>query len=500
MGLLSSLKKRRRRFESQTMQRFGEISQKHGLNLNPDDYRYIAQALAKAKIKRRGLFGGFGILDIVFSIASIFTGGALGAAAAAAGLGTNMLTSKNAKKAQNLAYQTQILQRKTAWQKALRDKAEEGEGIFLKNLQAYPAYANGALFKRGAAGSQSFTPSSAFDVTKGLSGQIKTDWVDEMLTGRGHFSAAGNAGYMQGVGEGYIDTESGGLDADELRESLFHQAAREHERILRGFVELASAGFDFCGTANEHFQRVVEEVVCPSLRQICTLDFLEKNKNYNKALRLEIPLHLSTLTQSKKLDKEGRERLLKSSDRFKAVIERDLQGFKRHHGEISHARLEERRAEFERALLEEERALHNDRFYIQKSRLFSLEEKRENYREMVEAKVSLFLHKVGRVFYYEDVRGLNNARLLGREFFHTTDLKWVIKHYKSMEEVFAQLYGEGENSIVEFYEDYILKNFADLEFYNGARKKAFWIELDGKRWIKIVNDTTEILEPLYRGF
>lgn len=265
-------------------------------------------------------------------------------------------------------------------------------------------------------------------------------------------------------------------------------------------MELAAAGFDFCGTANEHFQRVVEEVVCPSLRQICTLDFLEKNKNYNMALRLEIPLHLSTLKQSKKLDKAARDGLLKSSDKFRAVVERDLQSFKRRHGEIPPARLEEQRAELELALLEEERALHNDRFYIQKSRLFSLEEKRENYREMVETKVALFLQKVGRVFYYEDVRGLNNARLLGREFFHTTDLKWTIKHYKSMKEVFAQLCGEGENSIVEFYEDYVLKNFAELEFYSGARKKAFWIELDGKRWIKIVNDTTEILEPLYRGF
>ncbi len=500
MGLLSSLRKRRRRFESQIMQRFDEISQKHGLNLNPDDYRYIAQALAKAKVKRRGLFGGFGILDLVFSVASIFTGGALGAAAAAAGLGTNMLTSKNAKNAQNLAYQTHTLQRKTAWQKALSDKAEEGEGVFLRNLQAYPAYANGALFKRGAAGSQSFAPSSAFDVTKGLSGQIKTDWVDEMLTGRGHFSAAGNAGYMQGIGGGYIDTQSGSIDGAELKESLFHQAEREHERILRGFVDLAAAGFDFCGTANEHFQRVVDEVVIPYLRQICTLDFLEKNKNYNRALRLEIPLHLSTLKQSKKLDKAARDGLLKSSDKFRAVVERDLQSFKRRHGEIPPARLEEQRAELELALLEEERALHNDRFYIQKSRLFSLEEKRENYREMVETKVALFLHKVGRVFYYEDVRGLNNARLLGVPFFHTSDLKWTINHYKSIEEVFAQLCGEGENSIVEFYEDYILKNFAEIEFWSGARKKAFWIELDGKRWIKIVNDTTEILEPLYRGF
>lgn len=498
MGLLSSLKKRRRRFESQIMQRFDEISQKHGLNLNPDDYRYIAQALAKAKVKRRRLFGGFGILDLVFSVASVFTGGALGAVAAAAGLGTNMLTSKNAKKAQNLAYQTQILQRKTAWQKALNDK--DGEGVFLRNLPAYPAYANGALFKRGAPGSQSFAPSSAFDVTKGLSGDIKTQSIDEMLTGRGHFSAAGNAGYMQGIGGGYIDTESGGLDEDELKESLFHQAAREYERILRGFVELAAAGFDFCGTANEHFQRVVEEVVWPSLRQICTLDFLEKNKNYNKALRLEIPLHLSTLKQSKKLDKAAREGLLKSSDKFRAVVERDLQGWRERQGEISPAAVDAKRREFGQALLEEERALQHDRYYIQKSRLFSLEEKRENYREMVEAKVALFLHKVGRVFYYEDVRGLNNARLLGREFFHTSDLKWTIKNYKSMEEVFAQLYGEGENSIVEFYEDYILKNFAELEFWDGVRQKAFWIELDGKRWIKIVNDTAEILEPLYRGF
>lgn len=209
MGLLSSLKKRRRRFESQIMQRFDEISQKHGLNLNSDDYRYIAQSLAKAKVKRRGFFGGFGILDLVFSVASIFTGGALGAAAA--GLVTNMLTSKNAKKAQYLAYQTHTLQRKTAWQKALGDKAEEGEGVFFRNLQAYPAYANGALFKRGAAGSQSFAPSSAFDVTKGLSGQIKTESIDEMLTGRGHFAAAGNAGYMQEVGGATSTRKAGGL-------------------------------------------------------------------------------------------------------------------------------------------------------------------------------------------------------------------------------------------------------------------------------------------------
>ncbi len=52
---------------------------------------------------------------------------------------------------------------------------------------------------------------------------------------------------------------------------------------LEGFTEEVGVGFNFKGTANKHYEEVVARQVHPFLRQICTEDFIDKNKNYNRA-------------------------------------------------------------------------------------------------------------------------------------------------------------------------------------------------------------------------
>ena len=77
------------------------------------------------------------------------------------------------------------------------------------------------------------------------------------------------------------------------------------------------------------------------------------------------------------------EKALENAGWFYKKIERQIAKLK-----------EENKKRLENALFESEKALMSEDYYIQKSRLYTLEEKRENYAEMVEVRVEDFIKKV----------------------------------------------------------------------------------------------------------
>ncbi|WP_270971898.1 hypothetical protein [Campylobacter upsaliensis] len=532
MGLTGRTKRKRRRYYNQAMGQFGAIIKKYELSLEPSEYSYIAWALANAKVEAsKGIFGGFNIFGGIFTIiGSIFTGGILGIIGGGVGLVGNKIMTGNALKAQDLAFKADAGFKKAAWQRAFNDS--KGEMSLLNSDKNYNIYADGSIYRQNAPGSESFSPSLAYDTSKGLRGDLKENKIDEMIMTRAHYTQGGNEGFMGEISEGYMQKGEGGISVKEKQDSHLINAKKANDRILKGFSELVGVGFDFKGTANKHYEAVVAKQVHPFFRQICTEDFIDKNKNYNRALRLELPLHFDALAKTRKQSKEEREKAFKESESFKRVLNEDYQKWlgeseelKSLEAEIKRLKdanpddeplkfklirelekklqklKETRKKELEKELFESEKALMSEEYYIQKSRLYTLEEKRENYAEMVEVRVESFIKKVPFVCFYKNEAALNNATFLNTELFYNENSAWISKNSKDIDSCFDMLFSEdNEENIISFYETYILNHFAPLVFKNGEQKEAFYLIFENKIYLKIVENATELKERIYRGF
>ncbi|MDL0110199.1 hypothetical protein NYG92_05460 [Campylobacter felis] len=532
MGLTGRTKRRRRRRHyNHAMNQFGAIIKKYELDLEPKEYDYIAWAIAGAKTKK-GIFGGFNIFGGIFTvIGSIFTGGILGIIGGGVGLVGNRIMTRNALKAGDLAFKADAGFKKAAWQKAFNDN--KGEMSLLNSDKNYSIYADGCIYRQNAPGSESFSPSLAYDISKGLRGDLKEDKVDEMIMTRAHYTQGGNEGFIGEISEGYMQKGEGGLSVKEKQDSLLINAKKANDRILKGFSELVGVGFDIRGTANKHYEAVVAKQVHPFFRQICTEDFIDKNKNYNKALRLELPLNFNELVKTREQIKEERDGVFKESEHFKRVLNEDYERWlgeseelKRKEEQIKkltkdidtygHSwkiesienirkgmqKLKEtKKKELETRLFESEKALMSGDYYIQKSRLYTLEEKRKNYAEMVEVRVDDFIKKVPFVCFYKNEAAINNATFLNTELFYNENSAWTRKNSKDIDSCFDTLFSNGsQKNIISFYETYILNHFAPLVFKNGERKEAFYLIFEGQIYLKVVENAEELKERIYKGF
>ena len=532
MGLTGRTKRKRRRYYNQAMNQFGAIIEKYELGMAANEYSYIAHAIADAKVEAsKGIFGGFNIFGGIFTIiGSIFTGGILGIIGGGVGLVGNKIMTGNALKAQDLAFKADAGFRKAAWQKAFNDS--KGEMSLLNSDKNYSIYADGSIYRQNAPGSESYSPSLAYDTSKGLRGDLKENAVDERIMTRSHYTLGGNEGFTQELGEGYIEKGEGGISVREKQDSHLINARKNNERILKGFTELVGVGFDFKGTANKHYEEVVAKQVHPFFRQICTEDFIDKNKNYNRALRLELALHFDELAKTRKQSKEERDKAFKESERFKRVLDEDYQKWLESSEELKNLESELKRLkdadpddepfkfklirelekrikklketklkELEKELFEREKALMSEDYYIQKSRLYTLEEKRQNYTEMVEARVESFVLKVEALCFYKNDAALNNATFLNEGLFYNENSAWQKANSKDIDHFFDAFYqNDSEENIIHFYETYILKHFAPLVFKNGERKEAFYLSFEGKIYLKVVENADELKERIYKGF
>lgn len=501
-SFLGSTSKRRRKYTNQALNQFNAINQKYNLGMQESEYKYIAEAIgdAKAKAAKKSFLGG--LLGTVISIVGgFFTGGVLGFLSGAVGVFSSGKLSIDSFKGSQLALKTQNTMQKTAWLKNLNDN--QGRRQEVLNGKDYPIYANGSIYRQGAPGSETFSASIPYDTMKGINDNIQRSDTDEMINNRSQYDMAGNQGYMNAISEGYIEPLQKEFTQEEKQNAIFNQAQRECERIKKGFSELVGVGFNFLNTALKHYEEVIKRQVNPILQKAVNDDFLEKNKNYNKALRLEIPMNLKDLTEKKKQSEADLDKQIMDKPAFKRVVEEKLkQGNKD-------------KATIEKELLEEEKKLMNDDDYIQKSELTTKEEKEDDYLMKVEYKQSLFLAKVGRMFYFESNILKNNATLMNEKFFYNDDTKWLKDNQISMDDIFNAIYKEelakvkdpddDNNEIIKqckinFYENYILTHFNDC-IVKDEKVKAFWIKLNEKRYIKLVKtDISEILDKPFKGY
>lgn len=319
-GLRGFLKGNADKVRDKYLSIWAKIIQEYGLGLEQSQYRYIAEALGKAEGKKglfgivKGIFSG-GVLSILGAIvtfgSAFFTFGGslgflsyLGFAIGAVSMGYSYYASEKAIK---LAIELGALQSAGAMGKAREEAYSQGDQLtqFIVYTD-YEIYANNSLYQKQDAGSQTYSPSIAFDTAKGIYGQMRNDEVDEQIQSRAHFTKAGNKGYIAETLQVGFPLVEGGLPIKDIQDSLENNARENNKRIANGFMKLAEQKFNYLGTLESFYKKVLEAQVYPFYKKMVTWDFLDKNKNYQKALRANFDyLKMSDLTGENKTQSEA---------------------------------------------------------------------------------------------------------------------------------------------------------------------------------------------------
>lgn len=186
------------------------------------------------------LFGGLSGVGLTAAIVS----------ATAAYIGVSAARHYNYK-AGGLGGLAMFVQSKTAF---LREKStKEQQSYALTNMMIYgeyAIYANGSIYNQGAAGAgQNFSPTIAFDTTKGLRGDIQRDGLDEQIMGRVGGDLAGGQNFHSNIMNLDIPLAKFELDINKVQEALFQRYYKIQKLIASAFSELADAAFNADGNA-----------------------------------------------------------------------------------------------------------------------------------------------------------------------------------------------------------------------------------------------------------
>ena len=205
-------------------------------------------------------------------------------------------------KASALGGLAMFVQSKTAF---LREKStKEQQSYALTNMMIYgeyAIYANGSIYNQGAAGAgQNFSPTIAFDTTKGLRGDIQRDGLDEQIMGRVGGDLAGGQNFHSNIMNLDIPLAKFELDINKVQEALFQRYYKIQKLIASAFSELADAAFNADGNAQRVYNVVAENLTDGTKKNLYDTDFLNKMKNYNRNLRADFDYFFKSKFERKK--------------------------------------------------------------------------------------------------------------------------------------------------------------------------------------------------------
>ncbi|NDJ26368.1 hypothetical protein DMB95_00140 [Campylobacter sp. MIT 12-8780] len=330
MGLFSGAfgkwKKKRDRYHRQRMADYERIATKYALDFKLEyaTYEHISYEWATAKAKaERGFFavalsGGNLLKNLLFISVAILgvvlspvTGGASLVAtismyasitASAVAIAVSMYGDYLASVAVNISIESS---RYANANKALeRQKLASEQKERLTELiiyGGYEIYANGSIYQKNAAGSQSFSSTIAFDTSKGLRGDLKNDVFDESIHSRVGASKAGGMRFKSDVLGLEFPLSDFKMSARSMIDSFENQLKDTAKRISEGFKELELLDINYTAEGEALFKRVYERQTKPIEQRICMQDFLEKLKAYNKNQRFDF--NFITLKSFKKAEK-----------------------------------------------------------------------------------------------------------------------------------------------------------------------------------------------------
>lgn len=176
---------------------------------------------------------------------------------------------------------------------ALKNRSvAEKQSYALTNLMIfgeYSIYANGSIFNAGAAGAgQTFSPTIAYDSSKGIRGDLQKEPLDEMITGRVGGDLAGGQNFHANVLSVDIPLAKFELSAQKVQERLVQRYVVYNKLVAAAFSEFGEAGINADGRAQVTYNALTAGgFKASTLSAIHANDSLNKLKNYNKNLRAD---------------------------------------------------------------------------------------------------------------------------------------------------------------------------------------------------------------------
>lgn len=329
--MANSWKKKRDKYYKEKLRQYKAISDKYGLGLKWEEYQPIAWEYADKKAQsERGwlssLFSGGNIfkslLGIIVSVITIaFSWGAttplalsILATTASVVAGAYALYSIHlSDKMLGLSIVANMIASKTASLKN-QAKAEAQKDKLTHSIiyNAYAIYPNGDIFKANAPGSESYSPSIAYDTSKGLLGTYTSDSIDERVNNRHQVDLSGNNSYIQTALNLEIPLKQFELGIEAKHDVTENQMQRANSRIAEGFTKLNELYFNILGTAERIYKRVFKEQIVPIQKRMVQDDFLDKMRKYSLGLRADFNyLNLYHFNNIPKTQKEIEEELKK---------------------------------------------------------------------------------------------------------------------------------------------------------------------------------------------
>ena len=149
--------------------------------------------------------------------------------------------------------------------------------------QPYAICANGEIYTSGAAGSQSFTPTQAYDPTKGLRGDYNPPQIDDVIYNRHQTKLAGNAEFNLAEQEGLPAKIINNYKQrnDELKKEIKDRDTQ----IREGFKKLVENNFGFWDSGKHierYYKNAIKQRIDPLKNIYRQNDMLEKLQSYSR--------------------------------------------------------------------------------------------------------------------------------------------------------------------------------------------------------------------------
>lgn len=343
MGLTGRSHKKRERYRKEKLAQFQAINAQYDLGLTYEQMNAAAWNYADQRVKSErkwyesgSFWTGFFKAVVMFAI-SFFTFGSTGyagfanltnamqsiAAISSYALSFSMLVygSYISYKMSVLAFDINSWQNKVDAKKMQNEIAEQKSKNdqltdFLINA-TYEIFPNGSIYKAQSAGDMnSFSPSIAYYGAKGITGEFKSDSTDEHILNRGHYENAGNDGFMTALTGAKEYRAQGGLSPKAQMQIEQKKLVTKAKRTSEGFTKLIEAEFaTYYGEGVEElFERIMDKKIQPHAKAIADVDFMDKMKNYKRALMADFSFMNPDLLNP--LRKKGEMKLWQFADEF----------------------------------------------------------------------------------------------------------------------------------------------------------------------------------------
>ncbi|MFQ6341363.1 hypothetical protein [Campylobacter sp. VTCC 70190] len=330
------LRKRKNKYKKEAQNKWRPIIQKYDLRIenSGDFFTYPAEQYGWAKAEK-GFFGFivnlfFGNpLQTIIGIATGFVGM----------IGHILVTINNSRSYEKAlkAYQLQSGALATAnIQKAKEQRGAQSEALSQAIVYSeYEIYANGSIYKNQFAGvNNNFSSQIAPDGAKGIYAEFKESKIDNFTQNRSQVETAGNENFSESVLKPPFALAKANDEEENLKMTKEMFLAR-NLKAIEGFnllVKLEYGINTYDSFLQNAFDFIDEKVIKPFRVNLKQLDFLAKNKAYNKGILRDFDVLQESDFKEIKGDKDA---IKENTEQEKQALEQWEKDFKNQNVDLS---------------------------------------------------------------------------------------------------------------------------------------------------------------------